>query len=39
VTAAVTGRVTPYAVSHDVTYIYGVDKGVASAGVLWRVAK
>jgi len=40
VTDAVTGLVTPYAVTHDATYIYGVDQGNADAGAdLWRVAK
>jgi hypothetical protein len=45
VVAAVTGRATPYAVTHDATYIYGVDQGttddagVADNGVLWRIAK
>ena len=37
VVGAVPGRATPYAVRHDATYVYGVDRGSSSsAGVLWR---
>jgi hypothetical protein len=43
VITAVPGRTTPYAVAHDATYIYGVDKGPmtdgGSDGTLWRIAK
>jgi hypothetical protein len=40
ITDVATGRVTPYAVTHDATYVYGVDQGNEDAGaVLWRVAK
>jgi hypothetical protein len=35
-----TGRVTPYAVRHDATYVYGGDQGAAwNAGTLWRLHK
>jgi len=35
-----TGRVYPYTVRHDATYIYGGDQGAAwNAGILWRLHK
>lgn len=35
-----TGRVVPYAVRHDATYVYGANQGASLyAGVLWRLHK
>jgi hypothetical protein len=35
-----TGRVMPYAVRHDATYVYGGDQGAAwNQGTLWRLHK